>query len=173
MTAIDNTPQNKNFLSPLNFVFQIKRSPHLNFFVQEVNLPSISADNISTSNPFVRIPTSGEHLRFGDLRATFKVDEDLQNWFEIHNWVRALGFPDNFAEYKNIAILPTVSGEGITSDISLIILNQKRLPAFEVSFRNAFPVFLSDLMFRTTDNDVNYMTATVDFKYLLYDVVKL
>jgi hypothetical protein len=173
MTALENTPQNKNFLSPLNFIFQIKRSPHLNFFVQEVNLPSITADNLETSNPFVKIPVSGEHLRFGDLRVTFKVDEDLQNWFEIHNWIRFLGFPDNFSEYKKISSLPTVSGEGLTSDISLVILNQRKMPAFEVSFRNAFPISLSDLMFKTTENDVNYMTASADFRYILYDVVKI
>ena len=173
MAVLENTPQNKNFLSPLNFVFQIKRSPHLNFFVQEVNLPSITADNIDSTNPFVKIPISGDHLRFADLRVTFKVDEDLQNWFEIHNWIRSLGFPDNFDEYKKISSLPTVSGDGITSDISLIILNQRRMPIFDVSFRNAFPVSLSDLQFTATETDVNYITASVDFRYILYDVVKL
>jgi hypothetical protein len=173
MTAIDNTPHNKNFLSPINFVFQIKRSPHLNFFVQEVNLPSITAENLETNNPFVRIPSSGDQLRFGDLRVTFKVDEDLQNWFEVHNWIRALGFPDNFSEYRQIASVSETSGQGITSDISLVILNQRRIPAFEVSFRNAFPINLSELMFRTTESDVNYLTATADFKYILYDVKKL
>lgn len=173
MAALDNTPQNKNFLSPLNFVFQIKRSPHLNFFVQEANLPAITAEFLEQTNPFVKIPISGEILKFGNLNVTFKVDEDLQNWFEIHNWIRALGFPADFTEYQSIKKNPVYSGDGITSDISLIILNQIKKPAFEVMFRNAFPVHLSDLVFKTTEDTVNYMTATAEFRYILYDVTKI
>ena len=173
MTAIDNTPYNKNFLSPLNFVFQIKRSPHLNFFVQQVNLPSISVNFPEQPNPFVHIPISGEHLEFGTLRVSFKVDEDMQNWFEVHNWIRNLGFPFEYEEYKKLATAPKSSGEGIVSDITLVILNQVKLPAFEITFRDAFPVSLSDLQFDVTEETVNYITASVEFKYVLYDVVKL
>ena len=173
MTAIDNTPYNKNFLSPLNIVFQIKRSPHLNFFVQQVNLPSVSVNFPEQPNPFVHIPISGEHLEFGTLRVSFKVDEDMQNWFEVHNWIRKLGFPYEFEEYKKLTAAPKASGEGIVSDITLVILNQVKLPAFEITFRDAFPVSLSDLQFDVTEETVNYITASADFKYVLYDVVKL
>ena len=173
MTAIDNTPYNKNFLSPVNFIFQIKRSPHLNFFVQEVNLPSISVNFPNQQNPFVHIPISGDHVDFGSLRVSFKVDEDMQNWFEVHNWIRGLGFPFQFEEYKSLSTAPVTSGNGLRSDISMVILNQVRLPAFEITFRDAFPVSLSDLNFKVTENDVNYITATAEFRYILYDVVKL
>jgi len=173
MTAVDNTPYNKNYLSPLNFAFQIKRSPHLNFFVQEVNIPSIKVNYPVQQNPFVRIPISGDHVDFGILRVSFKIDEDMQNWFEVHNWIRALGFPYEFEEYKNLSMKPAVTGEGLISDITIIVLNQVKLPIFEVTFRDAFPTTLSDLSFKTTDSDVNYITATAEFKYTLYDVVKL
>ena len=169
MTAIDNTPYNKNFLSPINFIFQIKRSPHLNFFVQEVNLPSISINFPAQQNPFVHIPISGDHVDFASLKVSFKVDEDLQNWFEVHNWIRSLGFPFEFEEYKNLASSPKTSGLGLVSDISIVILNQVRNPIFEVTFRDAFPVSLSDLNFKISETDVNYITATAEFKYVLYD----
>jgi len=173
MTAIDNTPYNKNFLSPLNFVFQIKRAPYVNFFIQEVNLPSISVNFPTQQNPFVRIPISGDHVDFGKLKISFKVDEDMQNWFELHNWIRALGFPFEFEEYKALSTSPIATGTGVTSDINLIILSQTKLPIFEINFRDAFPTSLSDLSFTSTDNSVNYISATAEFKYTLYDVVKL
>jgi hypothetical protein len=173
MTAIDNTPYNKNFLSPLNFVFQIKRSPHLNFFVQEVNLPGVSVNFPNQQNPFVHIPISGEHIDFSPLKVSFKVDEDLQNWFEVHNWIRALGFPFEFEEYKNIADAPAATGGGVVSDISLVLLNQIKTPIFEINFRDAFPVSLSDLDFKVDENSVNYISATVEFRYILYDVKKI
>jgi hypothetical protein len=170
MTAIDNTPVNKNFLSPLNFVFQIKRSPHLNFFIQKVNLPSLSLNYPQQPNPFTTIWVPGEHLTYGTLDVEFKVDEDLQNWFEIHNWLRSLGFPDNFGEYNTIEKQTPTSGKGIRSDISLILLNAVKLPRWEVTFREAFPTSLSALQFGTTDESVNYITATASFRFILYDV---
>jgi hypothetical protein len=173
MTAIDNTPANKNFLSPLNFVFRIKRSPHLNFFVQRVGIPALSLQNPLQTNPFVSIPIAGDHLHFENLDVTFKVDEDLQNWFEMHNWLRSLGFPENFSEYAQIKNQSIASGASIRSDISLIILNAVKLPIYECTFIEAFPQSLSDLTFDTTDTSVNYITATVSFKYLLYTVEKL
>jgi len=173
MTATDNTPQNKNFLSPLNFGFNIKRSPYLNFFVQEVNIPGVSINYPEQQTPFVHIPISGDHANFTNLRVTFKVDEDLKNWFEIHNWIRALGFPFEYEEYRKIQSNLSATGEGITSDISLILLNQVKQPTFDITFRDAFPVSLSDLNFKVTDEDVNYISATVEFRYILYDVLKL
>ena len=56
MTAVDNTPSNKNFLSPLNFKFAIKRSPHVNFFIQKVNIPDIKLNPTVYPNPMVNIP---------------------------------------------------------------------------------------------------------------------
>ena len=101
MTAIDNTPSNKNFLSPLNFKFQIKKAPHVNFFIQKVNIPSISIEtNPSPNNPFVKTPIPGEHISYSDLSISFKVDEDLTNYMELHNWIKALGKPQNFEQFK-------------------------------------------------------------------------
>jgi hypothetical protein len=74
MTAIDNTPANRNFLSPLNFKFQIKKAPHVNFFIQKVNIPSVAIPSPQPNNPFVKTPIPGEHVNFGDLTITFKVE---------------------------------------------------------------------------------------------------
>ena len=85
MSAIDGTPTNKNFLSPLNFRFQIKRAPHINFFIQQVNIPGIGVPEVQTPNPMVQIPYPGEHLTYDTLSITFAVDEDLHNYMELHN----------------------------------------------------------------------------------------
>lgn len=173
MTALDNTPTNQNFLNPLNFVFRVKRAPHVNFFIQRINLPSLSFDYAEQGNPFTSIPIQGDHIHFGNLDITFKVDEDLQNWFEIHNWIRSLGFPDNFTEFQQIKANTPTSGDGITADLMLIILNAVKLPIYEVQFWNAFPISLSELTFDSTDESVNYITATASFRYIYYSVNKI
>jgi hypothetical protein len=173
MSALDNNPVNGNFLSPLNFSFQLKRAPYINFFVQKINLPSVSLDFPLQQTPFTNIPIAGEHVRYGDLNVTFKVDENLQNWFEIHNWIRSLGFPDNFGEYSKIALNTISSGNGVLSDITVLISDSVKNPNYSVTFRDAFPVSLSDLNFQTTDSSVDYITASASFRYILFDIQKI
>ncbi len=173
MSAIDNTPTNRNFLSPLNFKFQIKKAPHVNFFIQKVNIPSINLPPAVSPNPFVNIPLPGEHLTYGELNITFKVDEDLQNYLEIHNWITGLGKPEEFEQYKNIADKKEWTGEGIYSDISVIVLSSTKSANYEIVYVDGYPVSLSGLEFNTIDSDVNYITATASFKYTYYNIIKI
>jgi hypothetical protein len=129
--------------------------------------------SVSTGNPFVAIPYSGEHLSFESLDITFKVDEDLNNYMEIHDWLIALGKPENFDQYKAIEDNPSYSGKGIASDISLIILNSAKHPNYEIIFTDAFPTSVSELNFNTTDSDVNFISASASFSYTYYTVNKL
>jgi len=172
MSAIDNTPSNKNFLSPLNFKFQIKKAPHVNFFIQKVNIPSIALPNVETPNPFVNLPYPGEHIKYGNLDISFKVDEDLQNYLEIHNWLVSLGKPENFDQYKTIQNVNPTSGDGIYSDIALYVLSSTKIANYEITFIDAFPVSLSDISFNSVDNDVNFIQASASFKYSYYNIVK-
>jgi hypothetical protein len=173
MSAIDNTPENKNFLSPLNFRFQIKKAPHINFFVQKVNIPEINMRSPNYPNPFVNVPYPGEHMEFGALNITFKVDEDLQNYLELHNWIRALGKPEDFAGYQAIEAIPSWTGDGIYSDISVFVLASTKMPNYEISYADAFPISLSSITFNTTDNNVNYIEASATFKYTYFKISKI
>jgi len=173
MSALDTTPQNKNFLNPLNFKFSLKRAPNVNFFIQKVNIPSISLPSMDIPTMFNPIPIPHTHMEYGELGITFKVDEDFQNYLEIHNWIRALGFPEQFEERTAISSKPEYTGDGLYSDISLIILNSARKPNYEFVFRSAFPIDLSSVDFDTSDTDVDYVSASATFKYMLFDIAKI
>lgn len=173
MSAINNTPSNKNFLSPLNFTFILKRSPSLNFFVQKINLPGLSLSPINTPTPQLRVPISGDHIEYETLKVTFKVDEDFENYFEIHNWIRGLGYPVDQREYAALSNASVSSGAGVKSDIVVIIADGLKNPNVEITFKDAFPIDLSELIFEVTDTDINYVTATVVFSYLYFDIVKI
>lgn len=173
MTALDETPSNVNFLNPKNFLFQIKKTPNLNYYVQNVNLPGVYLQNPEQGTPFVRIPKPGDHIHYDEIMVNYIVDENMKNFLEIHNWVKALGFPDNFDQYDAINSIDQVTGLGKASDISLFVLNSDRNPMFDVRFKDAFPISSSSIIFDSTGSDVNYLVAAATFVYRSYDIFEV
>ncbi len=169
MTAIEDTPLNRNYLSPLNFQFSVKKLPHVNFFLQKVNIPSLNITPTAMPNPFVSIPYSGEHIQYGTLSITFKVDEQLKNYQEILNWLEGLGFPKSYQQYADLE-KKNETREGIISDVSIIVTDSAKNPRFEFIFVDAFPMFLSDMNFDTASPDVKYMTVSANFKYTYFEI---
>jgi hypothetical protein len=172
MTAIDDSITNGNFLSPLNFKFQLKRAPHINFFIQTVNIPGLSLQAIDISNPLIRIPYAGDHLMYDELDISFRVDEDLQNYMEMHQWIRALG-KHTFEEFAALKNQPKYSGLGLYSDIILTILKSNKNPNYSIVFKDAFPTSLSGIVFNTTLEDVGYLEASTKFRYTTYNITKV
>ena len=173
MAAIDSTPSNINFLSPLNFKFRIKKAPGINFFIQKVTVPRMQLPDVPVSNPFVNIPKPGDHITFDRLSITFKVDEDLQNYMELYTWITQMGKPESYDQYATIKAQSPVSGMGIYSDIELEVLTSKRRANYAVVFQDAFPIDLGEMTFDTTMEDVNYVTADATFKYRQYVIEKI
>lgn len=171
---LNDAQLNHNFLSPLNFRFILRRAPATEFFIQNINLPGFKLGAPNFPNPFVLIPEPGEHLNYNPLNITFKVDEDLTNYLEIHKWMKHLGKPKNFEEYREVAVeVPQISGEGVKSDISLIVYSNIKNPNFTINFIDAFPISLGDIQFDTRLDDIAYLTATATFKYVYYDILSL
>jgi hypothetical protein len=168
-TALDETPDNINFLSPLVFKFAVKKTPTLNFYVQNVNLPGMHLQQADIPNPLVSVPTPGDHILYDDLMINFKVNEDFTNWLEIHNWITGLGFPKNYGQHAALTAATVPLGEGLTSDVSLIVMNSSRIPTYNIVFRNAFPISISSLIFDSTRTRDDYIDAAATFRYDFYE----
>lgn len=179
MNAIKNQPSNKNFLSPFGFKFSIKKTPTTNWFVQTINLPSVGINKTVIPNPFVNIPVTGDHLDYGELTVTFRVDEDMKNYMELYDWMQGIGFPDNFEQYRDLAprnrpLLPgrgdSLQGTTIYSDASLMILSSAMNPIIEIVFIDTFPIKLSDLSFNSMLTQMVYVDASVTFAYRKFNI---
>ena len=48
------------------------------------------------------IPIPGDKMEFEDLSVRFLVDENLENYMEIQNWMRGLGFPESLQEIYDL-----------------------------------------------------------------------
>ena len=92
---------------------------------------------------------------------------------ELHNWIRALGTPDTIQERRdwvnnNSDVIG--SQDFKVSDGTLQVLNNNNITNFDVVFKDMFPTNLSTLDFNVTSTDNEFMTASVTFKYLLYEI---
>lgn len=164
-----STPQNINMLSQLGFKFTLARAPHLQYFTNAVELPGINLSVAEQPTPFVSIPFSGK-CTYEDLTVQFKIDENFGNWFELHDWITALGSPASFAGFRELKDKPLGDQKGLTSDIELTILKSSMTPHIGITFKDAFPTSISPLTFNAQDLDVEYLSATATFRYLRYDV---
>lgn len=163
---------NKNFLSPLNFKFIMKRAPHVNFFIQKITIPGIVLSTVFVPSPIVRVPEPGDHLEFEDLTISFIVDENLQNYLEIQNWLRAVG-KLTFDSHRTLASSPVYLGESLKSEISVTVLTSNKNPNYEIVFEDAFPTRISGISFDSSMEDVNYLEAEASFIYTKYEIKKI
>ena len=171
--ALSNQIANRNFLAPVGFKFSLSKFPKVTFFSNTARIPDITLGTAIQSTYLKDIDIPGEKLTFGDLNVRFLVDENLENYMKIHNWLTGLGFPESGQDFIN----KTTNEDGIRdlkeqfSDGSLHILNSNFNDIAVVKFRDLFPIYLTSLEFDATESDINYFTADVTFKYTIYDIL--
>ena len=175
----DKQIKNRNFLSPTGFKFIMDKAPKVSFFGNQVNIPQMTL-GVAEQPTYLRdIPLPGDKIQFEDFSIRFLVDEDLSNYMEIFNWIRALGFPESLEEIydwqkKDFDISqPDKSQENFYSDATLEILTSTQNPNFKIKFQDMWPTTLSTLEFDATDEDINYFTADVTFKYTIFNITDL
>jgi hypothetical protein len=164
-------PATVNFLSPLGFRLTIDRTPNLNYFIQNVSLPIVSVGQVNVTTPFTKIPVGGDRLTYSDLIITFKVDERMENYLEIFNWISRLGYPETINSYDRSVRTP--STETALSDITLHILSSSKNPLHEIRFLDAHPTTLSELSFSSTLTDVDHLECTATFAFRTFTYKRL
>ncbi len=171
--AFENQIQNRNFLSPIGFKFTLAKEPKVSFFSNSARIPEIVLGTAIQPSYLKDVDVPGDKLQYGDFSLRFLVDEELENYMKIHNWMTGLGYPETTKEYKDL----TTNTQGIRdseeafSDGSLHILNSNYRDIAIVKFNDLFPIGLTSLEFEATDTDVSYFTAEVVFKYTVYNIV--
>ena len=189
--AYSRQPTKFDYASPTQFKFQLTKLPKVEYFTTACNIPGISLSSALQPTPLKDIPIPGDTVEFNDLEITFLVDENLENYREIHGWMYGIGFPKDRTQYSalvdaNKDRFPTTGKDSkstdagkvkygampigpIFSDATLNVLTSKNTANIEVRFSDVFPTALSGLNFDQQADDVNYLSATVTFKYKIYE----
>ena len=96
--AFTNQIKNRNFLSSIGFKFTLNRARKVSFFSNSANIPGINLGVAQQPTYLKDLDIPGDKLVFDDLVIRFLVDEDLENYMEIQNWMRGLGYPESLSE---------------------------------------------------------------------------
>ena len=191
-SPLNRQPTKLDYSSPTQFRFLINQLPKVQYFTVSANVPGITLGDATYATPLKDISLPGEKLTYDDLNITFIVDENLENYIEIHKWLASLGFPKNREQFKthrsttsNLPkatvgtsgdigdVKPITSDSPMFSDSVLTVLSNKNNPVVECRFEDCFPTSLSSLEYSQNTTDVEYLTAEVTFKYKIYEIITL
>lgn len=159
----------QNFLSPVEFKLIINKLPEVAFFVQQANVPGLSASFITQATPFNPIYRHGNSGEFDTFDVTVRVDENMDCFTSIFDWIIKGTYSYNLSGYKELS--DTI--DGLYSDATLMIFNNSKNPGILVKFTDIFPVSLGAIQMDTTSTDVTYATTTISFKINTMTIEKL
>jgi len=186
-------PAKMDYASPIQFRFKCTKLPEVEFTCQTANIPGVTLGEGVMPTPLKDIPIPGDKLSFGSLDINFLVDENLNNYKEIHDWLLGIGFPQNHTQFQNLQATgadrfpgstrstavtgsstpqPLAEG-GIYSDATLTVLNSKNIAKTEIRFQNVYPTSLGGLSYDVKLTDVDYLQASVSFSYMYYEIVQV
>ena len=177
--------ENRNFLSPVGFQFQIGKMPAVEFFCQSAAIPQVSMGIAKQTTRFNVVNQPGDEMYYEPLYVKFLVDENMKNYYQVHDWIRKITTPYSSKEFTF-----WTGDDGVDdrrpnpyrdredtdkwvnqwkSDCSLIILSSNYRPVAEFVFRSCFPLSLTTLNFDAAVADLTYFTAEMSMSYDYFD----
>ena len=155
---IQNT-DNHNYLNPSRFVFIIDQPglEHVEFSCQLVSIPGISVDSIPTQFRGMRANMTGSSIVFEPFTARFIIDETLENYSTIFNWL-----------YKEMG--SDQPEQTLHKDLILLIYTNNNNVKTKIHMISTIPTSLSPVEFETTKTDTQYLYADVSFNLDYYQI---
>ena len=163
------------------------RLPKTTWFCTAATIPGITLGEAQYATPMSDVILSGDKLTFETLNITFLVDEELENYRELWDWIVGIGSPVNHSQWETTLskgdgairsfatpdadprTKSTYEESNLYSDATLIVYNSKNMAKVDVKFKNMFPTSLSSLEYSQDLTDVEYFKASATFRYLYYE----
>ena len=163
---------NRNFLTGVGFKFSLTKFPKVDFFSNSARIPELNLELTRQPSYLKNIDVPGERLTYGDFTLRFLVDENMENYLSVYEWLTGLGFPETTKEFAEI--IKDKDGQRDPKeafcDGTLRILNSNYREVAKVKFNDLFPTSLTSLEFDASATDIQYFTAEATFKYTLYKI---
>lgn len=128
------------------------KMPTVNFFLQGIQLPDVSVNEVKQYTRYVDPNQIGEKVNFEPFSVRFMVDKQFKNWNEIFDWM------------KRMTVKGTSIGE---TDDAIIIIGGKNV----LRFVDAWPTRLGGVEFDATVPEAQYVKCQLEINYDYIDYI--
>lgn len=159
---------NINYLQPTSFKLVLDRTnyPNLEFFCQSVTHPGMLMSAVEV--PFRKVagvPMPGDTLTFNELSANIILDEDMQGYTEMYNWIRRIIDTNMVQKGRDFG-----SSETPFADITLNILSSHNNTTKQIQYKDCVPTALGDIQFESTSTGDTFITFGASFRFTYFEM---
>ena len=161
--------ENFNYMQPTSFKLVIDRRnyPNLEFFCQNVTHPGMIMNPVELPvRRLAGLPFPGDTLTFNELSTNILLDENLESYTEMFNWIRRL--------LENNMFDRNASGKSSQpnyADITLSILSSHNNQTKQVRYIDCVPTSLGDINFESTSSGQEFITFAASFRFNYFELV--
>lgn len=161
-----------NALEITGFELRIVKIPELSFWIKNANLPSISLNETSQATPFHNVAHVGDKAEMTDLSITFQVDELMNNYVALYDWIRLISFAHSYKDiptWKSKWYDGNVSNKdddyALVSDATLIVMGGNSKPIRTITFKDMWISSLGSINVVDDVSETTYVTCDATFKF--------
>ena len=187
-SALARQPTEFNYSQSNQFKVHLSLFPKTEWFIVRANIPSVTLGQAVQATSLIDMPLIGDKLTYDQFYFTFIVDEKLQNYMELHDWLINIGFPERHTQFQSqtrtdgvtrpvgktfdtkVAGFGKESDRDLYSDITMFILSSKNNPVAVIKFFESFPVNLTNIEYSQQETDTTYAECTATFAYSLFTI---
>lgn len=155
---------NKNYLQPTGFKIVINRQnyPNVEYFASGVTHPGATVNAIQVpARRIVGVPIAGDKIEYGDLIIDLIVDEDMEGYQEIQNWLERIVNEGHIPQGDS----PTNTTIPTYADITVVILTSQNNKNVQIKYKDCIPTNLGAIEFASTAGDITYPVVPVTFRF--------
>ena len=176
--ALSRQPEIFDYAQNSQFRVSFPNYPKVEYFCSAITIPGISLTAVDRPTSLANIPMVGDTVTYENFDMTFLVDEKLENYREIYDWMINIGFPDNHAQFRSqerrdSGGMQRLGDRELYDDLMITVLSSKNNPVVRLRLYEAWPVQLGGLEYTQTETDVTYLTCDVSWAYMYYDFKSL
>ena len=98
--ADTSQPTVQDYATGTQWRLAFNRTPKTTWFCTAANIPGITLGEAQYPTPMTDMIVTGDKLTFETLNITFLVDEELQNYRELWDWIVGMGSPVNHSQWS-------------------------------------------------------------------------
>lgn len=148
-----------------NFTFTFDKLKDLAYTTHDIQIPGMTLGEAIVPYGSLDIYVPGDKLVFDPITITFNVDENLENYIGIYNWMMELGHPDRSKAPNR------PDDRDAVSDAIITILNNQKNPIYNINLVDCFPTSLAELPMNLQAADDVICSLTIRYSY--FELVSL